>query len=215
MLTKHPTGTEDYSIRGKFVVPANLHIGNIGVAPKYKPDAAVNSIPPLQTGGNMDDRRIGQGATMYFPVEVAGALLTMGDAHIAQGDSEFDGTGIETSITGKFRITLHKKDSLPKIVKNLSFPLLENANEYVVHGYAYSAYLKQLATPGDVFAKGASLDKAFEGVYKSARDWLMTSWDLTEDQAITLITVACDFNVHQVRMLPCSGTIEGCMILAE
>ena len=50
-------------------------------------------------------------------VQVAGALLSMGDAHIAQGDSEFDGTGIETSITGRFKITLHKKSSLPKIVQ--------------------------------------------------------------------------------------------------
>ena len=50
-------------------------------------------------------------------LQVAGALLSMGDAHIAQGDSEFDGTGIETSITGKFKITLHKKGSLPKTVK--------------------------------------------------------------------------------------------------
>jgi acetamidase/formamidase len=41
----------------------------------------------------------------------------MGDAHIAQGDSEFDGTGIETSITGRFKIKLHKKGSLPKIVQ--------------------------------------------------------------------------------------------------
>jgi hypothetical protein len=70
ILTKHPTGTEDYSIRGKFRVPANLHVGNIGLAPKYKPDEAVNSIPPTRTGGNMDNRRVGMGATMYFPVEV-------------------------------------------------------------------------------------------------------------------------------------------------
>ena len=70
VLTKHPTGTEDYSIRGKFQVPANLHIGNIGLAPKYKPDEAVNSIPPTRTGGNMDNRRVGKGATMYFPVDV-------------------------------------------------------------------------------------------------------------------------------------------------
>jgi hypothetical protein len=40
----------------------------------------------------------------------------------------------------------------------------------------------------------------YSGVYKNARDWLMTSFDLTEDQAITLLTVACDFNVHQVRV---------------
>ena len=42
-------------------------------------------------GGNLDDRRIGIGASMYYPVSVEGALLSMGDAHSAQGDSEFDG----------------------------------------------------------------------------------------------------------------------------
>jgi acetamidase/formamidase len=41
----------------------------------------------------------------------------MGDAHIAQGDSEFDGTGIETSITGRFKVTLHKKGRLPKTLR--------------------------------------------------------------------------------------------------
>jgi hypothetical protein len=45
LLTTHPTGTADTSIRGKFVVPANLHIGNMGVAPKF-PARPVNSIPP-------------------------------------------------------------------------------------------------------------------------------------------------------------------------
>ena len=45
---------------------------------------------------------------MYYPVEVAGALLSMGDAHMAQGDSELDGTGIETSITGKFKLEVVK-----------------------------------------------------------------------------------------------------------
>jgi acetamidase/formamidase len=59
----------------------------------------------------------GNTSLWYSLLQVAGALLSMGDAHIAQGDSEFDGTGIETSITGKFKITLHKKGSLPKIVK--------------------------------------------------------------------------------------------------
>ena len=47
--------------------------------------------------------------------------------------------------------------------QSLDFPLLENKNEYVVHGYAYSNYLKELNPPGQVFSKGASLDKAFEG----------------------------------------------------
>lgn len=61
----------------------------------------------------------------------------MGDAHTAQGNSEFDGTGIETSINGDLRLTLHKADSLPKQLQGLSFPLLENDNEYVVHGLTY------------------------------------------------------------------------------
>lgn len=45
----------------------------------------------LSAGGNVDDRRIGIGATMYYPVAVEGGLVSMGDAHSAQGDSEFDG----------------------------------------------------------------------------------------------------------------------------
>ena len=67
-----------------------------------------------------------------------GALLSLGDAHTSQGDSEFDGTAIETSITARLKLTLHKKGALPKIVSKLNFPLLENANEYVVHGFTYN-----------------------------------------------------------------------------
>jgi hypothetical protein len=47
------------------------------------------------------------------------------------------------------------------------------------------------------------------GVYRNARDWLMSAWGLTEDQAITLLTVACDFNVHQVRAAPAAATPRG------
>lgn len=49
----------------------------------------------------MDNRRIAIGSTLFLPVEVAGAFLSAGDAHTAQGDSELDGTGIETSINGE------------------------------------------------------------------------------------------------------------------
>lgn len=69
ILTQHPTGTEDYSIRGKFKVPANFHIGSIGLAPKY--DKPVTSIPPMMSGGNWDNRRVGVGATLYLPVQVS------------------------------------------------------------------------------------------------------------------------------------------------
>jgi hypothetical protein len=49
------------------------------------------------------------------------------------------------------------------LLQNLNFPLLENKNEWHIHGYAYGNYLTELSPPGQVFTKGASLDKAFEG----------------------------------------------------
>ena len=45
------------------------------------------------------------------------------------------GTAIETNINGQFKFTLHKKASMPAMLTDLNFPLLENANEFVVHGY--------------------------------------------------------------------------------
>ena len=52
-------------------------------------------------------------------------------------DAEFDGTAIETSLTATLKVTLHKKGKLPLKVSKINFPLLENANEYVVHGFNY------------------------------------------------------------------------------
>ena len=62
-------------MRGKWRAPANLHIGNMGVAPAIALPA--NSIPPTASlGGNVDNRRFGVGASIYYPVQVAGALLS-------------------------------------------------------------------------------------------------------------------------------------------
>ena len=60
-------------------IPIDMHIGCMGLAPASH--SFVDSIPPLPSGGNLDNRRIGKGTTMYYPVEVAGGLLSMGDAH--------------------------------------------------------------------------------------------------------------------------------------
>jgi acetamidase/formamidase len=113
-------------------IPINYHIGCMGLAPESHD--FVDSIPPMPSGGNLDNKRIGIGTTMYYPVEVAGALLSMGDAHAAQGDSELDGTGIETSITGKFKISVIKKADFTPAQKVVDFPLGETAKEWIVHG---------------------------------------------------------------------------------
>lgn len=62
-------------------------------------------------------------------------LLTFGESAVHA--AEFDGTAIETSLTATLRVTLHKKGSLPRKISKLTFPLLENANEYIVHGFNY------------------------------------------------------------------------------
>ena len=68
------------------------------------------------------------------PVEVAGGLLSMGDAHAAQGDSEFDGTGIETSITGTYKLTVIKQADFTPAQASLDFPLGETEKVWMVHG---------------------------------------------------------------------------------
>ena len=110
-----------------------MHVGCMGLAPASHD--VVDSIPPMPSGGNLDDKRIGVGTTMYYPVEVAGALLSMGDAHMAQGDSELDGTGIETSITGKFKLEVVKAVDFGAMESALDFPLGETATHWIVHSW--------------------------------------------------------------------------------
>ena len=86
-------------------------IGTIGVAPAEA--GAFSVIPPTRRGGNMDIRHVGAGATLYLPVAVEGALLSLGDAHAAQGDGEVCGTAIETSAIATLRISLERERHLP------------------------------------------------------------------------------------------------------
>lgn len=120
-------------------------------------------------------------------VELPGGLLVVGDTHAAQGDSELAGTAMETSMTTKLRITLHKKaDGLPKKVASMPFPLLETSTQYIVHGFAFDNYLDELEDASTIFAEGASLDLAFEDVFLKTRDWMMDTFDLTEEETVSV-----------------------------
>lgn len=125
-------------------------------------------------------------------------MILVGDTHAAQGDSELAGTAMETSMTAKLRVTLHKADSLPKIVTGVEWPLLETSDLYVVHGFAYTDYLGELDDPSTIFAVGASIDDAMEDCFVKTRNWLMDAWDLTEEETIVLMTTSVDFGVTQV-----------------
>lgn len=82
----------------------------IGVAPAA--DGPHPTAPPRQVGGNMDIRQLVAGATLYLPVEVPGALFSVGDLHAAQGDGELSGTGIETAGQITLRLGLEKDAGL-------------------------------------------------------------------------------------------------------
>jgi len=182
-------------------VPLRPHLGTMAVMPansnNYGPNG-VNTIPPSKFGGNVDDWRIGKGGTMYYTVEVAGGHLVVGDTHAAQGDTELAGTAMETSMTAKLKVTLHKADALPKFVQNLNFPLLETAEQFVIHGFAYTDFLEELTTPSDIFSVGASVDRALEDAFNKTRIFIMDVYELTEEETIALMSTGVDFGITQI-----------------
>lgn len=197
VIVDHNTIEKNFDVLKGVKIPVRLHFGTMGVAPKEAD--IVDSVPPSYNGGNIDDWRITEGATMYYPVSVPGALLSIGDPHAGQGDSEINGTAIETSVTGDIQVILHKKSSLNKKLRLLDFPLLENENEWVVHGFSYANYLEELGPNAqkEIF-NNSSIDKAMKDAAYKTREFLMTGMDLNEDEAYSLMSVSTDFGITQV-----------------
>ena len=92
-------------------VPLAPFCGVMGVAPAEP--GRHSTMPPRRAGGNLDIRQLAAGATLSLPVEVPGALFSVGDAHAAQGDGEVAGTGIETDATVTLRFGLRKGSTVP------------------------------------------------------------------------------------------------------
>jgi acetamidase/formamidase len=189
---------ENHSVLQGVRIPIRPHFGLIAVAPKEA--EFVDTIPPGYFGGNIDDWRIGKGAVMYYPITVLGALFSVGDPHASQGDSELCGTAIECSLTGTFQLLVHKRNQLAgSALVDLYYPLLETEHEWVVHGFSFANYLAELgkSAQSEIFAK-SSLDLAMRDAFRKMRHFLMTTRGLSEDEAISLMSVAVDFGVTQV-----------------
>jgi acetamidase/formamidase len=194
----HGTIQENHGILKNVRVPIRPHFGVLGLAPAEA--EIVDSIPPGYFGGNIDNWRIGKGATMYYPVAVPGGLLSVGDSHASQGDSELCGTAIECSLTGVFQLVLHKKAALQgSSLAELNYPLLETQDEWVLHGFSYPNYLAQLGdkAQSQIYEK-SSVDGAMRDAFRKVRHFLMTTKGLSEDEAISLTSIAVDFGVTQV-----------------
>lgn len=167
------------------------------------------------------------GGIMFYKAELEGGQLFFGDTHGAQGDSELAGTAMETSLTAEVTVYVHKvDDGLPAKVQDLDFPLLETSDYWVVHGFAYNNYLDQLSDPSEIFAEGDSIDLAFEDTYNKTVclpksyiwsidcviylssasslsaltqvNWLRRTHDLSEAEAITMMSLSVDFGITQV-----------------
>jgi acetamidase/formamidase len=194
----HSKTKRNFDVLKGIRVPIRPHFGVIGLAPNEAD--FVDSIPPSYTGGNIDNWRIGKGATMYYPVAVEGALLSVGDPHASQGDSEMCGTAIECSLTGTFQVILHKKADLAGTpLEKLDYPMLETQDEWLVHGFSFANYLSELGpkAQSEIYGK-SSVDLALRDAFRKMRAFLMTVKGLTEDEAISLMSIAVDFGITQV-----------------
>lgn len=152
-------------------VPVRPHLGTAGVAPNAP--GRISSVPPGLHGGNIDNWRIGAGATMYYPVQVPGALFSIGDPHVSQGDGEISGTAIEASLDVLFQVRVRKDFHFPS-------PLLETPRYWIVHGFDEDL---------NVAMRNASLD---------LMRLLTEERKLSRDDAYSLMSVAADFAVTQV-----------------
>lgn len=151
-------------------LPLRKMIGVIGVAPE-KDD--INTGTPGTHGGNMDNTMITEGATLYFPVKVPGALFALGDVHAVMGDGEIGVSGLE--IPAKIRVTVD-------VVKNydLPCPLLENEEVW------------------SFIASEATLDETAVKVTENMFNFLKAKVKLTEPEIVMLMSLVGDMQICQV-----------------
>jgi acetamidase/formamidase/AraC-like DNA-binding protein len=194
----HSTIEKGENVLPNVTIPVRPHFGVIGLAPDH--DELVDSIPPSAHGGNLDNWRMGAGSSVFLPVAVPNALLSVGDPHASQGDGETCGTAIECSFTGRFQLILHKRNKLGGTpLSDVNYPLIETADEWIIPGFSHPDYLEELGqhAQSDVYRK-SSIDFAMRDAFRKVRRFLMSAESLTEDEAISLISVGVDFGMSQV-----------------
>ena len=153
-------------------VPLHPFFGSMGVAP---PPAfgRYDSAPPTIIGGNMDDKALVAGTTLYLPVHVAGALFQVGDGHAGQGNGEVDITALETSLRGTLTFILHKGELLP-------YPRAETPTHFIAMGF------------------DDDLSHATRKALRNMIDFLVAEKHMTRDDAYMLISVAGDVEITEL-----------------
>jgi acetamidase/formamidase len=161
------------------VLPLHPFFGSMGVAPA--PELGrVSSNPPGRHAGNLDNRELVAGTTLYIPIFTRGALFEIGDGHAAQGDGEVDQTAIETSLRGRVQLTVRKD-------MKLTWPRAETATDYI-----------SMATDPD-------LAVATKAAIQEMIDFVAVQRKLTKHQAYQLVSLAGNVAITQLVDKPNYG----------
>jgi acetamidase/formamidase len=151
-------------------IPLHPFFGSMGVAPA---SSRISSGPPLMHGGNMDNKDLVVGASIFYPVLTKGGLFEAGDGHAGQGNGEVDVTAMETFLSGTFRFIVHKNE-------HLVWPRAETATNYISMGF------------------DTDLTKAATIALHNMILFLTDEKHMNRDDAYMLTSVACDMNVTEV-----------------
>jgi acetamidase/formamidase len=151
-------------------IPLRPFFGSMGVAPA---GGKIDSAPPFAHAGNMDNKELVAGSTLFIPVAVKGALFQAGDGHAAQGNGEVDITALETYLSGTFRFIVHKN-------KRLVWPRAETPEYYISMGFS------------------KDLKEATEHALRDMIDFLVVEKHMSRDDAYMLSSVAVDLNITQL-----------------
>ena len=170
-LLRWAPGSDHIDFAPGIVLPIAPFFGSIGVAPPAL-IGRISSRPPGWHGGNIDNKDLVAGSTLYLPVHVAGALLSIGDGHAGQGDGEVTGTAIETSLRGMFELRVHKGE-------RLKWPRAETPTAYISMGL------------------NEDLDEAARLAVREMIDFLVAQRHLSRDEAYMLCSVAGNLHVTQ------------------
>src|ERR1700744_1871578 len=161
------------------VIPLKPFYGSLGLATEPAIGRLSNN-PPGRHAGNLDNRELVAGSTLYIPVFARGALLEIGDGHVGQGDGEGGQTGIETSRRGRLQLTVRKD-------MKLKWPRAETATDYI-----------SMATDPD-------LAVATKAAIQEMIDFLVSEKKLTRHQAYQLVSIAGNVAITQLVDKPNLG----------
>ena len=161
------------------VIPLKPFYGSLGIAPEPEM-GRLSSNPPGRHAGNLDNRELIAGSTLYIPVFARGALFEIGDGHVAQGDGEVDQTAIETSLRGRLQLTVRKD-------MKLKWPRAETATDYM-----------SMATDPDLVT-------ATKAAIQEMIDFLVSEKKLTRHQAYQLVSIAGNVAITQLVDKPNVG----------